>query len=114
MHIATDACPSSDPSRLPEFEALFPNLALLAATHDLLHRAGDLADSHALHGYDVVHLASVEANGDPETAMVTTDHQLHTAATRVSPPPTSRPSPPLPHLPLDEWIICPQDHHCRL
>jgi uncharacterized protein len=63
-----------------EFEALFADLALISATIPLLRRAGDLAETHALRGYDAVHLASIEAIGDPETVMVTADHQLRTAA----------------------------------
>jgi uncharacterized protein len=63
-----------------EFEALFADLALVNATVDLLRRAGDLAEIHALRGYDALHLASIEAIGDPETVMVTADHELKAAA----------------------------------
>ena len=70
--------PTSDAARA-EFEALFADLALIAATDNVLRRAGDLADTHALRGYDAVHLASVEAIGDAETVMVTADHQLRAA-----------------------------------
>jgi uncharacterized protein len=63
-----------------EFEALFADLALVSATTDLARRAGDLAETHALRGYDAVHLASIEAIADLETVMVTFDHHLRTAA----------------------------------
>ena len=63
-----------------ELEALFADLAVVNATIDLLRRAGDLAEIYALHGSDAVHLASIEAVGDPETVMVTTDRRLRTAA----------------------------------
>jgi predicted nucleic acid-binding protein len=52
---------------------------LVSATIDLLRRAGDLAETHARRRYDAVHLASIEAIADPETVMVTADHQLRTA-----------------------------------
>jgi len=63
-----------------EFEALFADLALITVTHALLRRAGDLAETQALRGYDAVHLASAEAISDAETALVTSDRQLLTAA----------------------------------
>ena len=72
--------PAASGAARTEFEALFADLALIAATDDLLRRAGDLAETHALRGFDAVHLASIEAIGDSQTVMVTADHHLHTAA----------------------------------
>lgn len=63
-----------------EFEALFADLALVAASADLLRRAGDLAEANALRGYDAVHLASAVAIADDRTVMVTADRHLRTAA----------------------------------
>ncbi len=37
-----------------EFEALFADVGLVAASADLLRRAGDFAETHALRGYDAV------------------------------------------------------------
>lgn len=72
--------PAASSAARAEFEAVFADLALIAATSSILRRAGDLAETHALRGYDAVHLASIEAVGDPETAMVTADQQLRAAA----------------------------------
>lgn len=66
-----------------EFEAVFGDLGLVVATTDLFRRAGDLAEAHALRGYDAVHLASAEAVADGETVLVTADQQLQTAATAL-------------------------------
>ena len=63
-----------------EFEALFADVGLVAASTDLLRRAGDLAETHALRGYDAVHLASALAIADDRTVMVTADRHLRTAA----------------------------------
>jgi hypothetical protein len=43
-------------------------------------RAGDLADEHALRGYDAVHLASAEAVSDDDTWFVAADTRLVAAA----------------------------------
>jgi uncharacterized protein len=63
-----------------ELEALFSDIGLVAASADLLRQAGDLAETHALRGYDAVHLASALAIADERTVMVTTDRHLRTAA----------------------------------
>jgi len=46
----------------------------------VVSRAGDLADEHALRGYDAVHLASAEAVADDETWFVAADRTLVEAA----------------------------------
>jgi predicted nucleic acid-binding protein len=66
-----------------EFEALFSDIGLVAASADLLRQAGDLAETHALRGYDAVHLASALAIADERTVMVTTDRHLRTTARNV-------------------------------
>ncbi|MGH2556688.1 MAG: type II toxin-antitoxin system VapC family toxin [Actinomycetota bacterium] len=47
---------------------------------DLAEAAGDLAERHALRGYDAVHLASALAVGRRETLLATWDTDLATAA----------------------------------
>ena len=47
---------------------------------ELALRAGELAEAYSLRGYDAVHLASAEAIADPDTALVTADHDLASAA----------------------------------
>lgn len=49
-------------------------------TEGLALRAGELAEIFALRGYDAVHLASAEAIADDDTALVTADHDLASAA----------------------------------
>ena len=56
--------------------------AELGRLHERL-LAGDLAETHALRGYDAVHLASALAIADDRTVMVTTDRHLRTAARNV-------------------------------
>jgi predicted nucleic acid-binding protein len=47
----------------------------------LAHAAGELAEQHALRGYDGVHLASAIAIEDPDLVMATWDRDLAAAAT---------------------------------
>ena len=75
--------PASGRAALAGFEALFADLALVAATVELLHRAGDLAEAHALRGYDAIHLASAQAIANDETVVVTADPQFRAAADRI-------------------------------
>jgi uncharacterized protein len=49
-------------------------------TITLARRAGELAEEHALRGYDAVHLASAEAIADDETVFVAADARLIRAA----------------------------------
>jgi predicted nucleic acid-binding protein len=63
--------PASGRAAHAGFDALFADLALVAATIDVLRRAGDLAEAHALRGYDAVHLASAESVAADETVVVT-------------------------------------------
>lgn len=50
---------------------------------ELAMRAGALAEVFALRGYDAVHLASAEVIADADTALVTADHDLASAATSL-------------------------------
>ena len=49
----------------------------------LARRAGDLAEQHALRGYDAVHLASFETIAGDGTLLVTFDEDLRRAARAV-------------------------------
>ena len=49
-------------------------------TEALAMRAGELAEMFALRGYDAIHLASAEAVADPDTVLITADHELASAA----------------------------------
>lgn len=60
-------------------EQLTSGMARIAAAEDLLHAAGELAETHALRGYDAVHLASALRAG-PSTLMVSWDEDLVRAA----------------------------------
>jgi len=44
-----------------DFERDWPSFEIVGVTHELVRRAGDLAEAHRLRGYDSVHLAAVEA-----------------------------------------------------
>ncbi len=66
------------------FEALYDQLDLLDIDDDLVRRAGDLAQHHALRGYDALHLAAVERVRGETTIMVTGDRELCAAAGALS------------------------------
>lgn len=63
-------------------EALCEGLDVIGLDAALARIAGDLAERHALRGYDAVHLASALAIEDPELVMATWDRDLATAAAR--------------------------------
>ncbi len=69
-----------------ELEARHDELDLVDIDDDLAHRAGDLAETHALRGYDAVHLAAALTIGAEETVLVTGDHFLIAAAGAVGLP----------------------------
>ena len=52
----------------------------IALTEELALRAGELAETFALRGYDAVHLASAEAVAELDTILVTADRDLASAA----------------------------------
>ena len=61
-------------------ELLWGGVERVAVTGPLVQRAGDLAEAHALRGFDAVHLASLEEVADEETVLVATDAGLIGAA----------------------------------
>lgn len=61
-------------------DGLYANLDLLEIDDPLVRRAGELAQHHALRGYDAVHLAAAERIRDDTTVMVAGDRDLCTAA----------------------------------
>ena len=61
-------------------DGLYANLDLLEIDERLVRRAGELAQYHALRGYDAVHLAAAERIRDDTTVMVAGDRDLRTAA----------------------------------
>jgi predicted nucleic acid-binding protein len=69
-----------------ELEARHDELDLVEIDRDLAHRAGDLAETHALRGYDAVHLAAAMSVGGDETVLVGGDRYLLEAAAAVGMP----------------------------
>jgi predicted nucleic acid-binding protein len=63
-----------------ELEALWRDVNCVELTSQLARRAGDLAESHRLRGYDAVHLASFEEVAADDGVLVTTDDELLAAA----------------------------------
>jgi predicted nucleic acid-binding protein len=61
-------------------DALYRELDVIGLDEALARAAGDLAERHALRGYDAVHLASALAIDDPDLVMATWDRDLATAA----------------------------------
>jgi uncharacterized protein len=61
-------------------EGLHASLDLLEVDEQLVRRAGELAQNHALRGYDAVHLAAAERVRDDATVMVAGDRDLCAAA----------------------------------
>jgi hypothetical protein len=59
---------------------LYGQMDIVEASEAVVHRAGVLAESHALRGYDAVHLAAAEALGDQEIILVAGDGALCQAA----------------------------------
>ena len=52
----------------------------------LAHHAGELAERHALRGYDAVHLSTALAVADPDLVMATWDEDLARAAAALGRP----------------------------
>lgn len=55
-------------------------MTALEVTDRLVTRAGELATTHALRGYDAVHLASFEEIAEPDGVLVAADGALLGAA----------------------------------
>lgn len=77
-----------------DLEQVITAMRLLGVDHVLARQAGNLAEQHALRGYDAVHLASALLIDDPELLIITWDSELATAARKsghpVAPAPPSR------------------------
>ncbi len=67
---------------LADFEAAHSELLLVGIDERLARQAGDLAEEHALRGYDAVHLAAALVV-DAEVTLVTWDAELSRAASRA-------------------------------
>ncbi len=67
---------------LGRFERVYRDLFLVEIDRHLTRLAGDLADQHALRGYDAVHLAGALSLGPERTTVVTWDSDLALAASR--------------------------------
>lgn len=68
---------------LASFESLFRELHVVEVDADLARHAGDLAEIHALRGYDAVHLASALALGVAAPLLVSWDRDVAHAARAV-------------------------------
>jgi predicted nucleic acid-binding protein len=66
-----------------DLEARHDELDLVEIDDDLARRAGDLAETLALRGYDAVHLAAAMTIGADESVVVTGDRLLLSAAAAV-------------------------------
>ena len=66
-----------------DLNALVEEIDYLEVTASLAMSAGQLAEAHALRGYDVVHLASAHAANDAELVLVTGDQHLGSAAAQI-------------------------------
>jgi uncharacterized protein len=65
---------------IEELDSLYDQLDLLEVDDLLVRRAGELAQRHALRGYDAVHLAAAERVQNGTTVMVAGDGSLCAAA----------------------------------
>jgi predicted nucleic acid-binding protein len=61
-------------------ERLWEAIVPIEIDEELVARAGDLAEDHALRGFDAVHLASAESVADDETFVASADTDLLSAA----------------------------------
>ena len=68
---------------LADFAALHGELLRVGLDGALVRHAGELADKHALRGYDAVHLASALAAG-PGTTFISWDRELRRAASQAA------------------------------
>jgi predicted nucleic acid-binding protein len=57
-------------------EQFFEAMDLIDVTPEIVRAAGDLAEAHALRGYDAVHLASSLTLDPDDTVLVTWDREL--------------------------------------
>ena len=62
------------------FDDAYDELEAVDVSDDVVRHAGDLAERHALRGYDAVHLASALAAAADDAVLVTWDDDLGRAA----------------------------------
>lgn len=72
--------PDSYPAAREQLELLWNAVDPVEVDGDVVARAGDLAEQHALRAYDALHLASAESVADSETVLVSADRELLAAA----------------------------------
>ena len=65
------------------FEAFWNDVETVDVLPGLADRAGDLAELHALRGFDAVHLATAEAVADRRLVFIASDQELCAAARGV-------------------------------
>lgn len=68
------------PRLIDQLDDLYAQLDRIDVDDALVRQAGQLAQDHALRGYDAVHLAALERTGDDETVLVSGDDDLCAAA----------------------------------
>jgi uncharacterized protein len=66
-----------------DWERLWSEMRVVEASPDLLHAAGELAESQALRGYDAVHVASALRLAAREVIVVAWDQRLRSAAAEM-------------------------------
>ena len=83
------------PRVIDQLDDLYAQLDRIDVDDALVRRAGQLAQDHALRGYDAVHLAALERIAADETVMVAGDDDLCAAAAAlgVATANTSQPRP---------------------
>ena len=83
------------PRLVEQLDDLYSQLDRVEVDEALVRRVGQLAQDHALRGYDAVHLAALARVADHQTVMVVGDNELCAAASAlgVATASTSRPHP---------------------
>lgn len=71
---------SQHAAAVAELETIVTEIDHVEITAELARKAGDLAQTHQLRGYDAVHLAAAMAALDAELVLVTGDNDLAHAA----------------------------------
>lgn len=76
---------TSSESRLvrSRLESRWTQVEIIEIDDEIARAAGDLAEVHALRGYDSVHLASAVALADETSVLATWDYDLRVAAERL-------------------------------
>ncbi|MDQ3962652.1 MAG: type II toxin-antitoxin system VapC family toxin [Actinomycetota bacterium] len=64
-------------------ESRWDQLEIVEVDDEIARASGDLAEAHALRGYDAVHLACAVALADESSILATWDHELREASARL-------------------------------